>query len=124
MIKDDFITQEDIREHIENMSEPITATEIALAFNISFQKAKVLLMRLCSERSIKCVPYRTKTGYISADMISYYHYSISTNEDNNIIKVDWEVDDGNIIDFELDKPISYKEKIFKIIYEIILDYFF
>ena len=123
MTKDDFITQEDIREHIENMSKPITVTEIALAFDISFQKAKVLLMRLCSEGSIKCVPYHTKTGYISAGMISNYHYSISTNENNNSLTIDWEVDNGNIIDFELDKPISYKEKIFKIIYEIILDYF-
>lgn len=102
-------------------TKPKTTADIAYALGLTHQETQVLLNRLCLNGSIKCVPFYHNKGYTSK--VKAYVINLA-DENNNSLTIDWEVDDGSIIDFELDKPISYKEKIFKIIYEIILNHFF
>ena len=124
------ILKEAIYNHVSHQREPITALEVGCAMQISAQKASALLNALCYENRIKWVPYHSKKGYGIEKVIKGYGldkvvigYNYKTNNTDTSIKIDWEVVNESTIEFDTEKPMSYKEKIFKTIYEILLDYF-
>ena len=117
------ILKEAIYNHVSEQRTPITASEVACAMCINTQKASALLHTLCYENRIKWAPYRGQKGYGIDKVIIKNAYNYGFNSTDTSITVDWEVINESTIEFETEKPISYKEKIFKTIYEILLDYF-
>ena len=117
------ILKEAIYKHISYQHEPITTSEVACAMGITSQKASALLQMLCYEKRIKWRPYHGQKGYGIDKTIFKKVCNCEFNNINTSIAVDWEVMNESIVEFEIEKPISYKEKIIKIIYEILLDYF-
>ncbi len=117
------ILKEAIYNHISTQREPITASEVACAMHVTTQKASALLSTLCYENRIKWVPYHGRKGYGVEETIIKSAYNYVSNNIDTSITIDWEVMNESTIEFKTEKPISYKEKIFKTIYEILLDYF-
>ena len=117
------ILKEAIYNHVSEQHRPITASEVACAMNITTQKASVLLNSLCYSDRIKWVPYYGKKGYGLEEVITKRAYDYVCNNSNTSIKIDWEVVTNSDVEFETEKITDYKNKIFKLIYEKLLDYF-
>lgn len=100
-----------ILNELVNSSHPLTASAVALKIDCTSQKACALLHQLCYENKVEQIDIKKRNSWRKA-------YKVLKN-----LSVDWEVIPESVIEFEVEKPMSYKEKIFKIIYEILLDYF-
>ena len=117
------ILKEAIYNHVSEQHRPITTSEVACAMHITTQKASALLNSLCYNDRIKWVPYHGKKGYGLEEVVTKRTYDYVFNNSNISIKTDWEVVTNSDVEFETDKSIDYKNKIFKFIYEKLLDYF-
>ena len=118
-----IILKEAIYNHVSEQHRPITASEVACAMHITTQKASALLNSLCYGDRIKWVPYHGKKGYGLEEVVTKKTYDYVCNNSNSSIKTDWEVVTNSDIEFKIEKITDYKNKIFKLIYEILLDYF-
>lgn len=117
------ILKEAIYNHILQQREPITASEVACAMHITTQKASALLSALYYENRITWIPYRGRKGYGIDKVVIKKTYDCVSNDTDTSIKIDWEIITNSDIEFETEKTINYKNKIFKLIYKILLDYF-
>lgn len=117
------ILKEAIYNHVSKQNRPITASEVACAMHITTQKASALLNSLCYSNRIKWVPYHSKKGYGLEEVVTKRTYDYVYNNSNTSIKIDWEVVTNSDVEFETEKITDYKNKIFKLIYEKLLDYF-
>lgn len=117
------ILKEAIYNHVSEQHRPITASEVACAMHITTQKASALLNSLCYSNRIKWVPYHSKKGYGLEEVVTKRTYDYVCNNSNSLIKTDWEVITDSDIEFKTEKITGYKNKIFKLIYEKLLDYF-
>lgn len=119
--------ERDIYFYLNAHKNPILASEVARAMNITTQKACVLLKRLAHEGVIREFPYNSKKWYGTDEAILNFSCNLfSNNYTNNSIKVETIVEnEDDVVEFEFkNTKESYKDKFLSLLYNIIYDYFY